>query len=263
MNPKIIFYDIDGTLLSETTNKVPGSAVQALRAAKENGHFGIINTGRSREALEPSLLKLGLDGYICGCGTYIEFNQQILYTRCLGNTLSKQIVDDLRHYNLEAVLEGSNTLYYDEENHSPHDEIKRVKEKHLKNRFHVSNWNDNTINFDKFSLWVTADSDYTEFYNKYKDQFEFIDRGNDFYEVVPDGCSKASGIEYLIRHLNIPFENTFAMGDSTNDISMLSYVKNSIAMGNSTPSLFEIVSYRTKDVDQNGLAHALEHYKLI
>ena len=43
---KALFYDIDGTLLSEKTGRVPESAVQALKEARAKGHLVFINTGR-------------------------------------------------------------------------------------------------------------------------------------------------------------------------------------------------------------------------
>lgn len=43
---KIIFIDVDGTLLSYE-NKLPESAVTAIRQARKNGHKVYICTGRS------------------------------------------------------------------------------------------------------------------------------------------------------------------------------------------------------------------------
>ncbi len=37
MNNKIMFFDIDGTLLSEKTHSIPESTITALKKAKENG----------------------------------------------------------------------------------------------------------------------------------------------------------------------------------------------------------------------------------
>ena len=44
---------------------------------------------------------------------------------------------------------------------------------------------------------------------------------------------------------------------------MLQYVKNSIAMGNSNPKLFDFVTFVTKDIKDDGIQHALSHYKMI
>lgn len=37
-NTKALFYDIDGTLLSEKTGRVPDAAREALREARRRGH---------------------------------------------------------------------------------------------------------------------------------------------------------------------------------------------------------------------------------
>ena len=39
MKQKVLFFDIDGTLLSEKTHTVPQSAKEALKKAKEKGHL--------------------------------------------------------------------------------------------------------------------------------------------------------------------------------------------------------------------------------
>ena len=44
---KILFFDIDETLLSHRTLGVPESAKRAIKKAKENGHLLFINTGRT------------------------------------------------------------------------------------------------------------------------------------------------------------------------------------------------------------------------
>ena len=36
---KIMFFDIDGTILSETTHTIPKSTVEGLQKAKEQGHL--------------------------------------------------------------------------------------------------------------------------------------------------------------------------------------------------------------------------------
>ena len=45
-----LFFDIDGTILSEITHKIPESALEALRKAQENGHKTFINTKGAEHA---------------------------------------------------------------------------------------------------------------------------------------------------------------------------------------------------------------------
>ena len=92
--------------------------------------------------------------------------------------------------------------------------------------------------------------------------FSIIDRGNGFYENVPLGYSKATAIAMILKKLNIPIENAYAVGDSMNDLPMLQAVPNSIAMGNAE-KLYPYVSYITTPIEENGIANALKHFSLI
>jgi hydroxymethylpyrimidine pyrophosphatase-like HAD family hydrolase len=49
--------------------------------------------------------------------------------------------------------------------------------------------------------------------------------------MVPAGFTKATGMEHVLNHLCIAREDSFAFGDSLNDLPMLMYTPNSIAMG--------------------------------
>ncbi|MDS0524601.1 Cof-type HAD-IIB family hydrolase [Clostridium sp. SHJSY1] len=264
MKPKIIFFDIDGTILTEKTLVIPESTKRAIRKAQENGHLAFINTGRPIVSIDTFIKDIKFDGYICGCGTYIEYADKVLFSKQLGNKLSKDVVNDLKECKIDAILEGENGLYYDEDSNINSKELMRIKKRHIEEHlYNGETWNSPEINFDKLTIWTRDDSNFEEFNKKYSDVFEFIHRGKDFYELVPLGFSKSSGIEYIIKYLNLPFENTYAIGDSTNDLSMLKYVKNSIAMGNSNPILFDFVSFVTKDIGDDGIEYALKHFNII
>ena len=44
MKKAALFFDIDGTILSEKTKEIPKSAIEALLAAQKKGHLLFINT---------------------------------------------------------------------------------------------------------------------------------------------------------------------------------------------------------------------------
>lgn len=264
MDRKIIFFDIDGTILDEETNKIPESALEAIKKLKENGHLAIINTGRTKAILPELIKNSGFNGYICGCGTYIECDGQLLLDHKLGNALSKEIALDFKEFKLDGIGEGRNFIYFPEKSTIKHKEALRLTIELPEEGFPSKSLSDlDDLIFDKFVMFLNEDSNFDGFYNKYKNKLDFIKRSDDFYEVVPKGFSKATGIEFLINHLNIPHENTFAIGDSTNDLSMLEYAYNSIAMGNSHEDLLPLVSYITTHIKEDGIYNALKHYNLI
>lgn len=44
---------------------------------------------------------------------------------------------------------------------------------------------------------------------------------------------------------------------------MLTYTKESVAMGNGDPKLFHLVTYKTTSFDQDGIANALRYFQII
>lgn len=261
MNTKIIFFDIDGTILSHRTFLISASTKAAIKQARDNGHLTFINTGRTIAEIDHTITDVGFDGFVCGCGTSISYHGNILLQTTLPSDTILQIIKDLREFNIEAVLEGSEAIYFDSNSNSPI--IKHLRDSQLIHNFNLQSWDSPNISIDKFCIWPNTEEGSAKFYEKYKDSFDFIDREHRLYEVVPKNYSKASGIEFLLSYLHIPHENTYALGDGPNDLSMLEYTQHSIAMGNAPEEIKNIVSYVTEDVDHDGVAHALKHFNII
>lgn len=261
LNKSILFFDIDGTILSEKTHIISSDTKQAIDAARKNGHLAFINTGRTLEALDQRILSLEFDGYVCGCGTYIMHGDRVLLNNLLTKECKESVLKDIKECKLEACLEGITTVYFD--SNTTNTRVCEFRESMKARNINLGTFDDENIDFTKFTIRVHDDSDYSTFYERQKDSFTFIDRGDQFYEIVPKGFSKATGIQFLLDYFNMSLDQAYAFGDSTNDLPMLEYVPNSIAMGNADPSLLPLVSFVTKDVDENGIRYALEHYKLI
>ncbi len=82
---------------------------------------------------------------------------------------------------------------------------------------------------------------------------------NGILEVVPKGISKASGLNHLLKVLDISLENLIAFGDEHNDIEMFKLAPNAYAMKNAsarlTPYASEILPWTN---DEDGVARQLE-----
>lgn len=259
-----IFFDIDGTIIPEVQGPVPESAREAIRIAREKGHYTFINTGRTYPCVDQFIQDLQFDGYVCGCGTNIYFHGEELLSKELTNEKCKQMVKDLFACKIDGVLEGKHNVYYRKECLHPQvNKIKNSRNFFGKQGCFQKDWDDETILFDKMALWMVEGTDFETFHEKYKDEFEFIKRDVDFYELVPLGYSKASGIQFIEEHLGISHDHTIAIGDSMNDMSMLEYAGISIAMGNSHPYLLDKVTYVTATLEEDGIYKALEHYGII
>lgn len=262
MEKRIIFFDIDGTLLDEQTHTVPLSTKEAIKKAQINGHICIVNTGRTITEINQTIKDLNFDGYICGCGTYIEYHQQEIFHHQLSNELKHKVIELSENCHMQTILEGKNILAFPQYIYHPF--LKNIKEDYQKEGFHMTTYQHNSlVEFDKFTSWYQGNANVEIFKDELICDFDIIQRDIDFIEVVPKGYSKATGIQYLIDYLGLSHEQTISIGDSMNDLSMLTYTHESVAMGNSHPALFEIVTFCTKDIQNNGIEYALKNFHLI
>lgn len=263
MSKKILFFDIDGTLLREDTNTVPESAIRGLREARKKGHLVYINTGRTYSIVDTTVQDIGFDGYVCGCGTYIKSGNEILFSKSIGADECKRIIQLLRSCKIDAVLEGDTDVYFDDLEEI-HPYINSIRTNFALKGYGINKtWNDEDLIFDKFFCKASEKSDVRRFHKELEKDYEIIDREDDRYEVIPKGYSKATGIAFLLDHHKMPLDSAFAFGDSSNDLPMLSYVPNSIAMGQGEACALETASYITKGIHEDGIEHALKHFGII
>ena len=117
MNRKILFFDIDGTLVTAPPCTIPESTAQAITQARKNGHLCFINTGRTRVIIPKDLLTLGFDGYVCGCGTQIYMNGQLLFSKSIPHNQCVDIVEKLRQFHIPTYFERCDAILYDGEPH--------------------------------------------------------------------------------------------------------------------------------------------------
>lgn len=258
----MIFFDIDGTLLDEKTNQAPESTIRAIRRARENGHLLFLCTGRCQAIWPSEILDIGFDGAVGGCGTHIVYHGEELFHATLEPSLQREIVEDLMRYHIDGILEGRDGSYFRRDYWMP--VVKAIFEENGSfSALCQSFWEEEPLEFDKMALWFDESSDMEAFRRKYEEKFSFILRDPTFYEVVPKGCSKATGIAFLCEKFGIDQADTIGIGDSTNDLPMLNYTGISIAMGSGNPDIFPAVDYVTAPVMEDGIEKALQKYEII
>lgn len=255
---KVLFFDIDDTLFSHKTHCIPESTKKAIKKARECGHLIFVNTGRTKSIIGDDIKELKFDGYICGCGTYIEVNDEVLYYNELAREHYKSILSTLKKYNLNGVFEGKEAIYVDEEKEPDKFLLKLMKEKYPVKPYDMEN-----MIFDKLFIRYDDNENIEHFSQDIEEIFDYIDHGGGTREFIPKGHSKASGIDFILNHFNVNREDTFAFGDSNNDIPMLENVANSIVMGNGNSDLFDIVTFVTKHIDEDGIEYAMKYFNII
>lgn len=261
-NRKIVFFDIDGTIYLYGKS-VPADTKEAIRQLRQNGHLAVLCTGRTKAMIFPEIYEVGFDGIIAGAGTYVEFGGKVLHEFNLPEDVIQEIIEVMKENGIMSIPEGIDKIYFDMEN-MPEEYIPVYNLYRTKVGNHVKDIkNADKITASKISGKVLADGDETTLYEKYGRTFNIVEHRRKYLEMIPEGYSKAVGIERLIKELNIPVEHTYAFGDSMNDYEMLKYVKYGVAMGNADEKFKAEMNYVTENYDKGGIYNALKRFGLI
>lgn len=259
---KAVFFDIDGTLWDDKM-QIPESTISAIRALRANGNYAFICTGRSRSNVaDERLLGIGFDGVVAGCGTYFDLNDQVVYQELLTQEQLQKALKVLDRYKTHVVFEGPIYTYIDADAF-PEDPYVIYLKKTLGDKVkEISRHPDAEHEVNKMSIGYDEKYGAT-IVEQLKDDFDAIVHHEGIAELVPIGFSKATGIQKVCEHLGIERKDTYAIGDSANDLEMLKYAGHGIAMGNGTKEAKEAADYVTTELWQDGIRNGLEYYGLI
>ncbi len=84
----------------------------------------------------------------------------------------------------------------------------------------------------------------------------------DFVNVIDLGVSKGKALHALTDYLGLTTGQVMAIGDGENDVSLLSEAGLAVAMGNAVAGVRAVSDCTTLDVEQNGVAAAVQKYLL-
>ena len=261
LSRKALFFDVDGTLLSEKSRTVPESAVKAISQARKNGHLVFINSGRTYCLLGSIEQMVEADGYLCGCGTQVMIEGKTVFSKQISRERGNQIKKDLLSHNLDGCLEAKEAIYFRKE-HSRFPQLEQIR-KNVREQAVECDWLEREIDFDKMCVYADELSDKDGFFKTMEEDFEIIDRGGQLYEIIPKGYSKATAVQCVLDYYQMPLEDAYVFGDSTNDLAMFQYAKNAVLMGEHSKELEPYATFVTKKVEEDGIAYAMEQLGLI
>lgn len=263
MKQSALFFDIDGTILSEITMKIPQSAMDAMRAAKEAGHLLFINTGRTLCSIPAIIKQFPFDGFLCGCGTYLTYQDEVLFSSSLPEKRGREIIDKMIECRLDGIVEAVDDIYLPER-------ISRFDRLEGSRRYFQNEGlgmecylETGRFIYDKLFVYADKKSDRESFFKFIESDMVVIDRGEDTYECTQKAYSKATACDFILKKFKMEKEQAYVFGDSMNDLSMFEYAEHTIAMGNHAEGLEPYTEYVTAKVEEDGIAKALAHYGLM
>ncbi|MDR0378101.1 MAG: Cof-type HAD-IIB family hydrolase [Spirochaetaceae bacterium] len=284
MNKTLIFLDIDGTLAMY--NRVPRSAARACRRARQNGRLLYICTGRSRSQISPGILKLGFDGVVSSGGACIEVfegaggkDPKVLYHAVFERTLLDRLTVYLDGYKTPYMFELSGKTaagpyfkpWFDAFYARKPRNFRAFMEKNIMRILLRGMIRDGPYSRDdvrKVVFMETPGLRFEDVRREFQGECELFRNsipveGVTGGEISPAGVHKGAALDRVRDYYGIPRENTFALGDSDNDRTMLERAGLGVAMGNAHESLKRIAGDVTAPIEKDGLAAAFKKHGLI
>ena len=258
MTRKICFFDIDGTLW-DRENRIPESAVSAIRRLRANGHQALICSGRSRSYIRhPDLLAIGFDGIVSGAGTMLELDGKTVFNRVLPPEAVLKAVETALALSWTPLLEGVRTTCIDREGFPiPPYYDKLARElgdtlEPLSRRW--GQWDD----ISKLTVIAREGAaDLERLREILGGTFDFVIHEPWLAELVPPGVNKGTGLTEACRALGADPKDSVAFGDSANDLDMIRAAGTGVCMGNGTEALKQAADLVAASMEDDGIEKAL------
>lgn len=270
---KMIIADLDGTLLTKV-DYVPPANIEAFHQAKKAGVIPVIATGRLEKDSVFAAEALDAKDYIItmnGLMIYDYLKQKPLVDRHMPDQAAMDVLNMLDRERVYYQLYAENKTFATM--HSvdclPYSGMQSSYYEFYKHSGNVEGgmWDfikKNGLKVDKMFV-SAADPEVLEKIRRrvisIKD-LRAVGSGKSYIEVLPDGTDKKEAVELLSEYVGIPLSQTMIIGDSENDVGMLSVGGLSVAMGNGSEAAKKVADVTAPTNLENGVAWAIQKFIL-
>lgn len=269
MSIKLVAIDIDGTLLDSNRN-ISERVKQRLMEANKQGTYIVLCTGRPLPGVKEQLNELELFG---------ENDYVITYNGSLVQaTKSKEIISKhtLSYENFLEIEEMSRKVgahlhtIDDQAIYTANRDIGKytVHEAFLVDmplKFRTLEEMSPNLNYIKMMMIdepEILDAAIEKIPQSFKEKYTTVKSTEFYYEILNKNASKGIALNELAAYLGIAPDETMAIGDNENDLSMIEAAGLGVAMGNATENIKKAANAHTSSNDEDGVALAIENFVL-
>lgn len=257
---KLVVTDIDGTLYSHTMNRVPESAVDAIRKLHEKGIKVILCSGRNKYLIGKSgvLDYVTPDGMITMNGATVYINNKVIHSY----PIPADVVNSLIKFSKR--LKFGLTLIELNEGHINYidDRVISAHEKYGTRFPQPRSYPDNYDRVVYQAICFCDELDESLFLPHIKGAKSA--RWDEYaVDIMPENSDKSKGLLSLLDYMHLNPENVIAFGDGNNDVEVLQFSGIAVAMGNAVPACKAAADFVTDDIDKDGWANALKKLEII
>ena len=263
----IIALDLDGTLTNSEKIITPRT-FDALMKAQREGVRLVLASGRPTFGIAALANQLQLADY---GGYVLSYNGGRIIDWCEKTVIFSQVVDQklvpilydfaeknqlpIVTYLPEAILASKNEGEYLAEEARINGMPVVVAQNFVEEAMQIAGGSTKFLIPGEPELLIQLES---EMKAALSEQMEVFRSAPFFLELPPKGIDKAQSLQRLLTHLGLERESLMAFGDGFNDLSMIQFAGQGVAMANAVEEVKSIADFVTTFNEEDGIAHALE-----
>ena len=254
---KVIFFDVDGTLVSHTKGEVSASTRAALTALREKGILCVLATGRHMPELEDLPIRdITFDAYITLNGHLsLDAEGNVTYGLPFVGAEKEQVLRLFARNEVPVMLVEQGEMYLNFV-----DRRVEAAQKEISSPIYPLG---RYTGGDIYQAVIYAEKEDEPLLHALLPDCR-LTRWNDHgVDVIARGGGKMAGIRQYLAASGILPEETMAFGDGENDAEMLEFAGIGVAMGNAPDSVKASADYVTDSVDEDGVAKALRQFHIL
>lgn len=262
MSLKIVVTDLDGTLLT-SDDRLTQASIHAFSHLKQQGILSVVATGRVLSEAQFAVEAIGATDYFIGMNGAQTINlqtQETIYQKRLDLTTVAALVDILDTLGVFYQI-YSHTSVFTRPHWLTDMSTSGMKPEYLR-RFASSILPFSDVNhLQAVKMFVICKDQQKQ--QRMREQLAclesviLVSSYPDYFEILPKGLNKGDALLRLCAHLDIAPKEVAAIGDSENDIEILSQSGVAIAMGNAFDRVKAVADYIVPTNDDDGVAYAL------
>lgn len=264
MTVKLIAIDIDGTLLN-SNHQVTPAVKEALQTKRNEGCKIVICTGRPLIGILPLIKELGLNE---ADDFAITYNGSLVQNNATGDTVVKHTLTYQDFLDVEYLSRKLNVHLHTQDRKAMYTSNRDISkytivEGYLTGiplKYRAVDEMDKEMTISKMMMIDEPDILDAAIQNipkEFATRFNLVKSSPYYLEILNKKASKGNALRDLANYLGIKQEETMAIGDNENDLSMLEYAGVSVAMENGTENVKNTALHITKSNDENGVAYAI------
>ena len=246
---KIIFFDIDGTLIDMTKKAISDKTVETLLILKGNGVKICIATGRAPGSV-PKFEGVDFDAFLTFNGSYCYNSIDTILSTPIPKVDVEKMIENATKINRPVSIASKDRVVANGTDKDLSDYFGFAKQE-----VPVSDDFDEVLKDEIYQMMMGGRNDEYDDILKDVENARITAWWDRAVDIIPVNGGKGKGIEAILEYYGIDRSESMAFGDGGNDIEMLQTVGTGVAMGNALDNVKAIADEICGTSAEDGIYH--------